>query len=48
VAAVLSGNASAVGPHENPMKKDSACSRRMERGVVFKIERAGELSSSDG
>ena len=48
VAAVLSENASAVGPHENPMKKDSASSRRMERGAVCKIERAGELSSSDG
>lgn len=48
VAGVLSGNASGVGPHEKPMKKDSASSRRMERGDVRKIERAGELSSSDG
>ena len=45
---VISGNASAVGPHEKPIKKDSASSRRMERGVVRKTERPGELSPSDG
>ena len=40
-----SGNASAVGPHEKPMKKDSASSRRMEREVVRSTESPGELPS---
>ena len=43
-----SGNAPTKGPHEKPTKKDSASWRRMERGVVRRIESAGELPSSDG
>ena len=48
VAGVVPGNESAVGPHEKPIKKDSASSRIMERGVVRKTERPGEPSPSDG
>lgn len=48
VTGVASENASAIGPHEKPIKKDSASSRIMERGVVRKTERVGELSPSDG
>ena len=43
-----SGNASTAGPHEKPTKKDSACWRRTDRGVVRRTESAGELPSSDG
>ena len=41
---VVSENASVVSPHEKTIK-ESASSRRMERGVVRKTE---ELSPSDG
>lgn len=43
-----SGNAPTKGPHEKPTKNDSASWRRMDRGVVRRIEGAGELPSSDG
>lgn len=45
----VSGNALSVGPHEKPMKKDSAPSRRMEE-VVRSAESPGDprLPSSDG
>jgi hypothetical protein len=48
LVAGVSENASAVGPHEKPMKKDSASSRRMEWEVVRSTESPGEVPSSDG
>jgi hypothetical protein len=43
-----SGNASAVGPHEKPMKKDSDSSRRIELEDVRSAESAAGVPSSDG
>ena len=43
-----SGNASSVGPHEKPMKKDSGSSRRIELEVVRSAGDPLLPSSSDG